>query len=78
VPARIGEWLSLVERLAGGQEIAGSTPVSPTIKKGIEIIGVLTRMWCNLVAHDVWDVGVRFKSGMRDHLVGVRNGMSCL
>ena len=26
-----GEWLSLVEHLAGGQGVAGSNPVSPTI-----------------------------------------------
>ncbi len=28
-----GAWLSLVEHLTGGQGVAGSNPVAPTIKK---------------------------------------------
>ena len=33
----IGEWRSLVAHLTGGQVAAGSNPVSPTIKKSLEI-----------------------------------------
>ena len=37
---------------------AGSSPVIPTN---------LSRMWCNLVTHLLWEQGLRFKSDIFDH-----------
>ena len=35
IPARDGVWRSLVARSAGGREVAGSNPVTPTFYKDL-------------------------------------------
>lgn len=44
-----GVWLSLVECLTGGQEVAGSNPVTPTMRKVEPIDNVYWFFFCVLV-----------------------------
>ncbi len=53
---RIGEWLSLVERLVWDQDVAGSNPVSPTIF--FVVLNYRVGEWLSLVERLVWDQDV--------------------